>query len=139
MFSSDKEKEDVYFAYLKAIRNSEKEYKFLKKYRVNKKLDFWKRYDTLYGKDFSPKHLSLMKTEGLLDIDTDTRRYILSEKGEIMYKRGWIYHNIKWYDTGLIRKYSFIISILALIVAGVGSENIVTGLKWLMKVIGNII
>jgi len=78
------------------------------------------------------EHSEIVKTN-------ENGRYELTEKGEKMYKRGWIYYERNWYDEDVVRKYTVIISFTALLVAMIGNENIWKAIKFLWRLIYRVI
>jgi hypothetical protein len=124
---SELEKERMAFAFLKMIRTSK--YRFLRifitKHNRNK---FWEKYKTIYGEKFVSEFICKMREDGILEADK-AGRYVVSDKGKKMYKRGWIYHERHWYDADIIRKYSFVLSVLALLLSIIGTDNLRNAVK----------
>lgn len=116
----EEEKEKIKFKFLKRLDKH-----WFWKHKILKKLNsnFWGYYDVIYGKGFTSHLLEVMRQEGLVYVNK-RRRYRLTERGEKILKRGWIYSEKKWYDEPKIRKYSFILSVLAIIISLVGTDNI---------------
>ena len=120
---SDTEKEKIAFSFVRKLRKNK-----------NRKTDFWKNYNTLYDNDFVNCFLEEMEDSEIIK-DNGKRQYGLTEKGEKMYKRGWIYYERHWFDDGFIRKYTFIISIIALLISIIGNNNIWSAVKFLWQLL----
>ena len=120
---SDTEKERLAYSLLKRIRLSEKWYSgLLMSKRRDKK--FNNKCILIYGNQFISDFLKQMQEDGILDINSENKRYIVSQKGRELYKRGWLYHERRWYDADYIRKYTFIISLTALFLSIIGTDNL---------------
>jgi hypothetical protein len=120
---SEDEKEKTAYAFLRQIRKGKPNAKF------------WNSYNTLHKDGFMQDFLEHLKSEEVLDVNEKDRKYILSKKGEMMYKRGWVYVGKKWYDEDRVRKYALIISLLALIISVIGNDNIWKGIKYLWQLL----
>jgi hypothetical protein len=131
---SELEKERMAFVFLKMIRASEKKHliSFVAK---RKKLKFWQKYETIYGKKVVHEFIEQMNRDNILDVEQETRKYVVSNKGNAMYKRGWVYYERRWYDADIIRKYSFVLSVIALLLSIIGIDNIQSWLIELWKLI----
>ena len=128
MSISEREKERIVFSILKRMKRSESEPVLLKKKR---NLRLWRKIDTLYGKELLPKFLNELQSKGILEPAKDNKRLIVSDRGKEMYKRGWVYSENHWYDADYVRKYTVIISLIALIVSTIGNENIWKAVKYI--------
>ena len=117
----ENEKEKIAFAFIKQIK------------RGKGNADFWNSYNVLYDDNFVSNFLENMSTDGFLSAKDG--RYILTERGKKVYKRGWIYHERKWYDADIIRKYSFILSVIAILLSIIGTENLRAGIIYLWQLI----
>lgn len=128
MTISEREKERIVYSILKRIKRSESEPVFLKR---KNNLRLWSKIDTIYGKELLPKFLSELQSNGILEPAKDNKRLIVSDRGKELYKRGWIYSENHWYDADYVRKYTVIISLIALIVSTIGNENIWKAVKYI--------
>ncbi len=124
---SEREKERIIYSILKRIKRSESEPVFLKK---KNNLRLWHKIDTLYGKELRPKFLNELQSNGILEPAKDGKRLVVSDRGKEMYKRGWVNFENHWYDADYVRKYTVIISLIALIVSIIGNENIWKAVKY---------
>ena len=132
MIISDKEKERITYSVLNRMNCSRFEPRFLKK-RLNLKM--WGNIEMMHGKEFVNRLLSDLQSNGIIEPDKESKILIVSKKGKMMLRRGWVNYERHWYDAEYIRKYTFIISIIALIVAVVGNENIWMLFKWIFKLL----
>jgi hypothetical protein len=129
---SEKDREKIAYAFLKQIRNR-------KRMRKSKRVKFWRNYELLHGDAENEEYKSVneflegMCKDGIFKDEDGNREYVVSEKGERMYKRGWVYMERKWYDEDVVRKYTVIISLTALVVAIAGNNNIWYAIKFLWQ------
>lgn len=70
---------------------------------------------------------------GFLTDDKENKSFVIGEFGKKAIRRGWIYERRKWYDAEPIRKYSFILSVIAFIISIIGRDNIINGFLFLVE------
>lgn len=59
-----------------------------------------------------------LRADGFLCVSDSGKGYMLSEMGKEALRRGYVYERIgKWYDEAKIRRASFFIAVLALIIS----------------------
>jgi hypothetical protein len=104
------------------IRTSEHKYLHIF-VTASKRNKIWRKYEIMYGEKYIGEIIRQMLADGILEVN-QTGKYIVSERGNKIYKRGWVYHERRWYDADIIRKYSFILSIIALMLSIIGTDNI---------------
>jgi hypothetical protein len=129
---SEKEKERIVYSILKRMKGSRLEPEHLKRKR---RLKLWHKIDTVYGNELRLRLLNEMQRDGILEPDPINKHLILSKRGNEMLKRGWIYYERYWYDADYVRKYTVIISIIALIVSTIGNETIWKAVKYIYGLI----
>ncbi len=89
----------------------------------------------MHGKKFLDRLLADLQDNKILEPDKKSKVLVVSKKGKKILKRGWVYYETHWYDAEYIRKYSFIISLIALFVSTVGSDNILDFMKYVVSLI----
>lgn len=77
------------------------------------------KYRKIYGDSFLYLSIESLKSDGFICVSDDGKKgYRLSKMGKEALKRGYVYERIgKWYDEAKIRKASFFIAVLALLIS----------------------
>ncbi|KAF5072840.1 hypothetical protein DSECCO2_197280 [anaerobic digester metagenome] len=108
---SEGEKEKILISCLKGMRLILRRQPIWLRKLKNKRI--FERIDKIYGEKCSSRALESLVNGGFLDVEN--RRYVVTAKGRIAIKRGWVYKNLLWYNTGKANKYAIIISIIAIL------------------------
>lgn len=108
---SEEEKEKILLTSLRGMQSLlRRQPVWLRKRRKKRIFD---RLDEVYGDKCTSNALLSLKSGGFLD--TKNKKYIVTEKGRIAIKRGWVCRNLLWYNTGKANKYAVIISVIAIL------------------------
>lgn len=119
----DFEKEYMLYGILRRARWEESEPIFLKRYRNRK---FFNKITSIYGNDIISDTYKELRNKGIIEYKNNG--YVLTKRGRAIYKRGWVEYKINKYDNP---KYPLLVSITALIISIIGTENIWKGITWI--------
>ena len=119
----DFEKEYMLYGILRRARWEESEPQFLKRYRKRK---FFNKITAIYGNDIISETYKELRKNGVIEYRNNV--YVLTKRGKALYKRGWVEYKINKYDNP---KYPLLVSILALIISIIGTDNIWKGITWI--------
>lgn len=119
----DFEKEYMLYGILRRARWEESEPQFLKRYRNRK---FFNKITAIYGNDIISETYKELRKNGVIEYRNNV--YVLTKRGKALYKRGWVEYKINKYDNP---KYPLLVSILALIISIIGTDNIWKEITWI--------
>lgn len=119
----DFEKEYMLYGILRRARWEESEPNFLKRYRNRK---FFNKITAIYGNGIISETYKELRKNGVIEYRNNV--YVLTKRGKALYKRGWVEYKINKYDNP---KYPLLVSILALIISIIGTDNIWKGITWI--------
>ena len=111
------------YGILRRARWEEREPQFLKRYRNRK---FFNKITAIYGNDIISETYKELRKNGVIEYRNNV--YVLTKRGKALYKRGWVEYKINKYDNP---KYPLLVSILALIISIIGTDNIWKGITWI--------
>ena len=126
----DEEKEMLLFSALKIVNRRTKllPSRYIRHLNIetNKKIGKYINNEKLLGDVYHE-----LQSMGYIYMEEGDKYYRLTGRGKDAIRRGWVHRNCKWYNTGKAAKYAVVISIIALLVAIIGNNNIWSVVKFL--------